>query len=226
MPSSWRLPGCFSRDSEWRPAAVKLTSPHAYVELVTRTEVYPDRGELADRHVWRCTCGDAGVSCHEVGAWVVLRGGEVVISDGILPMGPLANQDLRAARIETYRLFNSLRQPPACMSRPEAYVWSARLLEGPTDEAHIASLSYDDAAKVELAIEDLARPPDQPPELPGAAHWLTQAGIELIVEPDGRLVVQAGREVIDCWLDRQSWQVRGWLIGEHGGFYGLILYCR
>lgn len=199
---------------------------HSAVELVTGADVYPERAELAERRIWRCTGCDAHVGCHRAGARVVLKGGEVVISDGTLAMGTLANHDLRAARVETHRMFDALWAPPANMSRADAYAWMARLLGIPQDEAHIASLTYEEAIKVQLAIEDLRRAPGDKPDLPGAAHWLGRAGIEFTVELDGRLAVKAGKETVDYWLDRDTWEVRGQLLGERQGLHDLILYCR
>lgn len=197
------------------------------VEMVTADVVYPERPELADRNIWRCTNCDAHVGCHKVGARVVGRGGVEIISDGTLPMGSLANHDLRAARIETHRMFDLMWQPPARMSRSDAYAWMSRLLGVPTEEAHIASLSYDECIKVQLALEDLQRPPGEKPELPGAAHWLTQAGIEFTVEPDGHFVVKAGDQVVDYWPEKQTWAARGELLPDEGqGFHELILFCR
>lgn len=172
---------------------------HSAVELVTGADVYPEREELAERHIWRCTGCDAHVGCHRAGARVVLRGGEVIISDGTLAMGTLADHDLRAARVETHRMFDALWEQPAGMSRLEAYAWMARLLGIPKDEAHIASLTYDEAIKVQLAIEDLLRPAGETPDLPGPAHWLARAGIDFTVEGDGHLAVKAGDEVVDYW---------------------------
>lgn len=197
------------------------------VELVTGAEVYPERPELAERRIWRCTCCDAHVGCHRPEARVMLRGGEVVVSDGTLAMGSLANDELRAARIETHRMFDALWQPSACISRAEAYAWMARLLNVPPSEAHVASLTYDECVKVQLAAEDALRPPGQSPELLGAAHWLTQAEVAFTAESDGRLVVKAGDDVIDYWPDRQVWQVRGDLLAEEReGLHHLVLYCR
>jgi hypothetical protein len=200
---------------------------HSAVELVTGAEVYPERPELAERHIWRCTCCDASVGCHRPGARVALPGGEEITSDGTLPMGSLADEELRAARIETHRMFDAMWQPPACMTRGEAYGWMARLLNIEKEEAHVAGLSYDECVKVMLAIEDLTRPPNEPPPAPGAAHWLMQAGIEFRVAPDGHLVVRAHDEDIDYWPDRQTWTVRtGLLSDENEGLHELILYCR
>jgi hypothetical protein len=200
---------------------------HSAVELVTGAEVYPERPELAERSIWRCTSCDAQVGCHRRGAVVKLPGGHEITSDGTLPMGSLANHDLRAARIETHRLFDALWQPPARMSRGEAYGWMARLLNIEPEAAHVASLSHDECVKVMLAIEDLTRAPQEPPPAPGAAHWLMQAGIEFSVAPDGHLIVRAHDEDIDYWPDRQTWTVRGGLLSdEHEGLHDLILYCR
>lgn len=200
---------------------------HSAVELVTGAEVYPNREDLADRHIWRCTSCDAHVGCHKRGARIALPDGEELVSDGTLPMGSLANEDLRAARIETHRMFDALWQPPACMNRREAYAWMAKLLNIRREEAHVASLSYDECVKVMLAIEDLTRAPQEPPALPGAAHWLAQAGIEFTEAPDGHFVVHAQGEDIDYWPDRQTWTVRtGLLADDNQGLHELILYCR
>jgi hypothetical protein len=220
---------CMTDSTTSSPWALAGPCPYcaSEVELVTGGDVYPERPELADRKIWRCTCCDAYVGCYRSGARVVLRGGEEVISDGTLPMGSLANEELRAARIETHRMFDALTLPPALMARRDAYAWMGRLLNVPTEEAHIASLTYDECVKVQLAIEDLQRPPGQAPELMGAAYWLLQAGISFTTEPDGHLVVKAGAELIDYWPDRHTWSVRGELLGEEqAGFHGLILFCR
>lgn len=200
---------------------------HSAVELVTGAEVYPKREDLADRHIWRCSCCDAHVGCHREGARIRLPDGEELISDGTLPMGSLANPDLRAARVETHRLFDALWKPPARMSRKAAYAWMARLLNIRDGEAHVASLTYDECVKVMLAIEDLTSTPQAPPPLQGAAQWLTQAGIEFTEAPDGHLIVHAQGEDIDYWPDRQTWSVRtGLLADENQSLHELILYCR
>jgi hypothetical protein len=194
------------------------------VELVTGAEVYPKHPELADRHIWRCTACDAHVGCHRPGAKVT-AGGQVTISDGTLPMGRLANPELRAARIETHRMLDALWQPPARMNRHEAYTWMARVIEVPREEAHVASLDFDQCVKVMHAIEDLTRAPKEEPPAPDAARWLAQAGIDHQVAPDGHLVVHARSETIDFWPDTQRWAVRDQLVGEQEGLHALILYC-
>ncbi|MBI3346954.1 MAG: hypothetical protein HY020_07050 [Burkholderiales bacterium] len=198
------------------------------VELVTGADVFPERLELADRNIWRCTLCDASVGCHKAGARVLRSDGIELVSDGTLPMGSLADEELRAARTETHRLFDGLWKPyPAGMSRAEAYAWMAKLLTIPFEDAHVASLSYDECVKVQLAVEDRVRPPGEKPDLPGAAHWLMRANIEFTVDPSGHYVIQTGTEVVDYWPDRQTWKVRGELLAEEQeGLNELIMFCR
>jgi len=199
------------------------------VELVGASAVYPHRPELAGRHVWRCTACDAHVGCHAAGTRVQGRDGVVTVSDGTLAMGSLANKELRAARIETHRLFDVLWQPPARMSRREAYAWMARVLKLPQEAAHIASLGFDECVQLMHAIEDLTRLPNEAPPVPDAARWLTQAGIGYAVEADGHLTVQAHGDIVDYWPDSDSWSVRS-LAAEaqqgQQGLHGLILFCK
>lgn len=197
------------------------------VELVTGADVYPERPELANRNIWRCTLCDASVGCHKVGARVRRSDGIELVSDGTLPMGSLADEELRAARTETHRLFDGLWLEPARMTRADAYAWMAKLLRIPHEDAHVASLSYDECVKVQLAVEDLVRPPGERPDLPGAAHWLMRANIEFTVDPAGHYVIQTGTEVVDYWPDRQTWKVRGELLAEEQeGLNELIMFCR
>lgn len=198
------------------------------VELVTGAEIYPERPELANRNIWRCTQCDASVGCHKAGARVRRSDGVGVVSDGKLPMGSLANDELRAARTETHRLFDGLWQPyPALMTRAEGYAWMAKILNIPFEDAHVASLSYEECVKVQLAVEDLLRPPGEKPDLPGAAHWLLRAGVKFTVDPDGHYVVDTGTGVVDYWPDRQTWKVRGELLAEEQeGLNELIMFCR
>lgn len=198
---------------------------HSEVELVTGAKVYPHRPELADRHIWRCTSCDAQVGCHRAGARVVGRGGLETISDGTLPMGSLANAELRAARVETHRLLDALGQPPARMSRAEAYAWMGRVLELPPERAHVAALSFDECVKVMHGIEDLMRTPSGPAPAPDAAHWLRRAGIACSVQADGHLVISSGDETLDYWPDAQCWSSRDQLVGKQDGLHALILYC-
>lgn len=195
------------------------------VALATGAQVYPQRPELADRQIWRCVSCDAHVGCHKAGARVVGRGGTVILSDGTLPMGSLANAELRAARVETHRLMDTLSHAPACMSRAEAYAWMARLLELPLEEAHVAALSFEACVKVMHGIEDLMRSPSEPTAAPDATRWLAQAGIGHSVAEDGHLVIEAGDETLDYWPDTQRWSVRDQLVGEQEGLHALILYC-
>jgi len=199
------------------------------VELVGATAVYPHRPELAGRHVWRCTACDAHVGCHAAGTRVHGRDGVETVSDGTVAMGRLANKELRAARIETHRLFDALWQPLARMSRSEAYAWMARTLRLPPESAHIAGLDFDECVQLMHAIEDLTRLPNEAPPAPDAARWLAQAGIGYAVEADGHLTVPAHGDIVDYWPESDCWSVRGLVADpEHAqqGLHGLILFCK
>ena len=56
-----------------------------------------------------------------------------------IPMGSLANRDLRFLRIEAHRYFDQLYLS-GIMSKDEAYGWLAGLLQAPLSQAHIGYL--------------------------------------------------------------------------------------
>ena len=56
-----------------------------------------------------------------------------------IPMGSLANKDLRFLRIEAHRYFDQLYQT-GIMSKNEAYGWLAGMLQAPLSQAHIGYL--------------------------------------------------------------------------------------
>lgn len=60
--------------------------------------------------------------------------------DTRLPMGTLANRDLRCKRIEAHRAFNRLWES-GLMSKKQAYRWLQASLALPEQEAHIGKFS-------------------------------------------------------------------------------------
>lgn len=77
--------------------------------LVGGDVMYPHRPDLADRKFWKCVkCNDVFVGCHKDGAPVTLPGGERVTSDGSIPVGTLANRQLREARKRAHSVFDLL----------------------------------------------------------------------------------------------------------------------
>lgn len=63
------------------------------------------------------------------------------------PMGTPANRELRALRIQTHRCFDALHQN-GYMTKRDAYVWLAALLQMPQSQAHIGYLSAYSCQKV------------------------------------------------------------------------------
>ena len=57
-----------------------------------------------------------------------------------IPLGSLANSELRALRIEAHRYFDQIHQS-GLMSKQEAYSWLANVLAAPMSYAHIGYLS-------------------------------------------------------------------------------------
>lgn len=57
-----------------------------------------------------------------------------------VPLGSLANGELRALRRETHRYFDRIHQS-GLMSKQDAYAWLASILAAPMSHAHIGQLS-------------------------------------------------------------------------------------
>ena len=106
----------------------------------------------------------SGMYCPYCGSPVVLRSAEGIYRDNynntmlyvcsrypecdsyvrthpgtLIPVGTLANKDLRALRKEAHYYFDQLFQK-GVMSKQEAYVWLAGLLQAPISHAHIGYL--------------------------------------------------------------------------------------
>lgn len=56
-----------------------------------------------------------------------------------IPMGTMADHNLRALRITTHRQFDKLHLK-GYMTRKEAYMWLANLISAPLSQAHIGYL--------------------------------------------------------------------------------------
>ena len=57
-----------------------------------------------------------------------------------LPLGTPANRELRALRIQAHRCFDALYLT-GYMTKRDAYIWLANLLQAPQSQAHIGYLS-------------------------------------------------------------------------------------
>lgn len=122
--------------------------PGLFADLVTGLDIYPGRHDLAHKRFWRCPQCAARVGCHP--AADSPRGG---IGDGTVPLGRLANAELRNARTRAHDAFNPLFES-GTMRRAQAYAWLARELNMTADECHLGNFDIADCNRV---IEAVAR---------------------------------------------------------------------
>jgi hypothetical protein len=94
-------------------------------ELVSGHSVYPHRPDLAGKQFWRCLPCAAHVGCHPGTA---------------TPLGGLANQELRRARMEAHAAFDPLwRGIPG--ERSKQYEWLASGLGIDASACHIGMMN-------------------------------------------------------------------------------------
>lgn len=112
--------------------------------LVTGAEIYPHRPDLREKKFWACTPCDAYVGCHPPAK---VKGGG--LNDGTVPLGRLANAELRGLKQRAHAAFDPLwRSGP--MSRTQAYAWLASALGTPPSKTHIGMF---DEAQCRAVIE-------------------------------------------------------------------------
>lgn len=128
---------------------------HAQAVLVTGDVIYPHREDLRHLKFWRCAPCDAYCGTHRAGAYVRI-GGRKVVSDGTLPLGRLANAELRRARNRAHAAFDPLWKSRQ-MSRREAYTWLAGELGISFENCHIALFDVDGCEAVVAAVQGMAR---------------------------------------------------------------------
>lgn len=98
------------------------------------------------RKFWDCKPCGAYVGTHQEGVNALVKladgGYERMRSDGSIPLGTLANADLRRLRFRVHQLFDGLwrEEPEAWRSRArrDAYAWLASRLHIPREDCHIA----------------------------------------------------------------------------------------
>lgn len=105
-------------------------------------DVYPNRKDLAERHFWVCWSCDAWVGCHEGG-------------DGQQPLGELADEELRAARMSAHTAFDPLWQEGE-MSRDAAYDWLSQAMRIPRIRCRIGMMDVDECRRVVAAVASRA----------------------------------------------------------------------
>lgn len=118
-------------------------------ELVTGAVVYPNMWHLRDKQIYRCAPCSAWVGCH----------------DGTTtPLGRLANDKLRKAKIRAHAAFDPLWRKNYAnwdesyfKDRGTAYKWLAEQLGITRDECHIGMFDVDMCQRVEAVCSSLSR---------------------------------------------------------------------
>lgn len=105
-------------------------------EIVGGDIIYPHRPDLAGAKFHHCAPCSAFVGCHKAGAWTFDLQGRKVVSDGTLPLGRLANAELRKAKQLAHAAFDPLWKGGQT-DRRAAYAWLAKELGLPLAACHI-----------------------------------------------------------------------------------------
>ena len=121
-------------------------------ELVTGDALYPGRDDLRHLQFWRCGPCRAHVGCHRKGAIVRIQGGSVT-SDGTMPLGRLANAELRLAKGRAHAAFDPLWKDGE-MSRHRAYRWLAKQIGIAPDDCHIGMFDLEQCRAVVRAVRE------------------------------------------------------------------------
>ena len=114
-------------------------------ELVTGAVIYPHRPDLHDRNFWHCEPCDAYVGCHQRAR------GRRGMGDGTVPLGRLANAELRRAKQDAHAAFDPLWKKGS-MSRGAAYGWLSEAIGIPEDQCHIGMLDVAGCRAVVTAV--------------------------------------------------------------------------
>lgn len=115
--------------------AIRVVCPYCDrpAELVTGFRIYPGHPRLYDRKYWHCASCDAYVGCHAADSG---------FGDGTIPLGHLANAELRSWRSRAHDAFDPLWKSRA-MRRTEAYAWLAGELGISVANCHIGMFDID-----------------------------------------------------------------------------------
>jgi hypothetical protein len=109
-------------------------------ELVTGTTLYCNRPDLAWKLFWRCPAGCAHVGCHEGTS---------------VPLGDLATEEVRQARMRAHAAFDRLWGAGGCMPRSRAYVELAQHLGLSREACHIGRFSVEMCERVIAACAEI-----------------------------------------------------------------------
>lgn len=111
-------------------------------DLVTGREIYPSRRDLVSLKFWACTPCGAYVGCHR--------------DSNNLPLGRLANGELRTAKRLTHAVFDPLWKN-GTMRRAEAYAWLANELGIKARECHIGMFDVEMCKRAREVIRNKSK---------------------------------------------------------------------
>lgn len=117
-------------------------------ELVTGADIYPHRPDLFVKKFWRCGPCKAWVGCHPPAQ----RNGKGGIGDGTVPLGRLANAELRVAKHRAHEAFDPIWKSRQ-MTRRQAYAWLAEKLGISFANCHIGMFDVDACNAVIAAVK-------------------------------------------------------------------------
>ena len=109
-----------------------------HATLVDGSAIYPHRADLYELKFWSCQPCNAYVGCHKKGAWF-WQSGVKKTSDGTIPLGRLANANLRRAKSAAHAAFDPIWRCGQ-MSRKNAYALLATKLNIDKDDCHIGMM--------------------------------------------------------------------------------------
>lgn len=104
--------------------------------------IYPHRPDLAAKQFWQCAPCGAYVGCHPAGPG----------RPGNVPMGRLANAELRRAKSAAHAAFDPLWRQGG-MPRRDAYKWLAQALRMRRQDCHIGMFDVAHCAAVIAAVQ-------------------------------------------------------------------------
>lgn len=108
--------------------------------LVNGSYIYPRRADLHNKQFWNCDPCKAYVGCHE-------KRYSHYFAKGTMPLGRLANAELRSAKSAAHALFDPMWRK-GNMTRGEAYAWLADKMGLPMEECHIGMFDVDKCKQV------------------------------------------------------------------------------
>ncbi len=111
---------------------------------VTGKTIYPHRSDLYRLKFWYCDNGHepAYVGCHKNGS-------------GIVPLGRLANAELRRAKNRAHAAFDPVWREGS-MKRNQAYAWLALQLGISREECHIGMMDVEMCGRVVECVREMA----------------------------------------------------------------------